>query len=129
MVDQIHLTEPGLVLCPVSPGANWDIVLEQDAGLGETSGFPDLTTPTYKESVYGCWTNRHQLLVDLSTDLEGACFVQPGEFNVHGCPQPFRADAVEQIYKYEKWRDETTIVHSASRTPNRMLRVFSLAIE
>jgi len=46
VIDQVHLTEAGLILAPVSPSPNWDLVLEQRTRLGETRGLFELGPPT-----------------------------------------------------------------------------------
>jgi hypothetical protein len=37
VIDQVDFTESRLVFCPVCPGANGDLILEQRAGFGEPS--------------------------------------------------------------------------------------------
>ena len=70
-------------------------MLEQRARLGETPGFPELGSPTDKQPVDGSRTDVHQLLVDLWTDLEKACIIQPGKFDIRRSSQAFGADTVE----------------------------------
>jgi hypothetical protein len=97
VVHQIDLTEPRLVFCPVSPGANGNAVFEQRARFGESPSLSGSTLTSSSESVHRSWTDHEKLLVAFGTYIEAAGFVQSRQLDIHRSSQPFGADVVEEV--------------------------------
>jgi len=76
MVDQVDLTEAGAIFGPVSPGADWDTVLQQGPGLGE-SPLPSTMRPIPgSQAIHRRWADFEEFLVARGTDGQATGLVQ-----------------------------------------------------